>query len=359
MTTFCGRVSPVTSVRMGYRKVQKQEKVLICELRRNGATVKEIARHTRRAVGTVWRILRRNLKVPVNQIEGPKSSPGRPPKLTPRSKRLLRRVLMYNPFLKAQEFKEKYPQWFGHVSIRTLQRVARVELKLPIRKAAAKPLLTLHMVKARLRWCRQYKDYTPAQWSRVMWSDESLFKVISARRSWVRRPANISRFHARWCNRTVKHPAKVMIWGAFTGAGGRAGLAVLPVGKTMNGKMYKNMLSRHLPTFMELHGADIFMQDGAPCHRAREVMDWLERHHIPIMNWPGNSPDLNPIENCWKIMKDKVAKYGQNVSVKTLINSIKTVWTQELTPDYFKKLSDSMPERIKAVLKARGQMTKY
>ena len=46
-----------------------------------------------------------------------------------------------------------------------------------------------------------------------MWSDESLFKVISARKCWVRRPANVSRFHPGWCNRTVKHPGQVMIWG--------------------------------------------------------------------------------------------------------------------------------------------------
>ena len=77
------------------------------------------------------------------------------------------------------------------------------------------------------------------------------------------------------------------------------------------------------------------------------------------MSWPGNSPDLNPIENVWKIMKDKVMQHGQGVSLPTLVQTIKQVWTQELDMAYFKKLSDSMPDRLRAVIKAKGQMTKY
>ena len=97
-----------------------------------------------------------------------------------------------------------------------------------------------------------------------------------------------------------------MIWGAFSGAGGRAGIAILPRNKTMDAIMYRNMPSRHLPNFMELHGSNLFMHDGAPCHRAKAVKEWLDKHNIPIMTWPGNSQELNPIENVWKLMKDKV-----------------------------------------------------
>ena len=291
---------------MGYRKLKKGEKFLICQSRGDGCTISEIPRSTGCCWQTVWRVLRRNLGLPADQVTGPKFSPGRPPKLTPRAKRLMGRTIMKNPFLTAAELKAKYPSYFSHVSNRTMQRVARDELKLPIRKAAAKPLLTVKMVKKRLKFCRQYKDFTPAQWSKVMWSDESLFKVISARKCWVRRPKDVSRFHPRWCNRTIKHPGQVMIWGAFSGAGGRAGIAILPRNKTMDAIMYRNMPSRHLPNFMELHGSNLFMHDGAPCHRAKAVKEWLDKHNIPIMTWPGNSQELIPIENVWKLMKDKV-----------------------------------------------------
>ena len=89
--------------------------------------------------------------------------------------------------------------------------MVRDELKLPIKKGAAKTTLTTKSVKIRIRFCHQYKDFTPEQWFKVMWSDESLFKVISAKKHWVHLPTNVSHFHPRWCNRTVKHLGEVMI----------------------------------------------------------------------------------------------------------------------------------------------------
>ena len=214
------------------------------------------------------------------------------------------------------------------------------------------------MREQRMKFARRFKDWGVQDWSKVMWSDESYFRVLEDRRRYVRRPADVNRFLPRYTCPNVKHPDAMMIWGSFSGAAGAAGLKCMRKGVTMNSERYIEVLEEQMLPNWENHGCELFMHDGASCHRAKIVKAWFNAKGISTMEWPGNSPDLNPIENVWNYMKDKVCS-ASNTNTNELCVAIQRVWDEEMTMDYFKKLSDSMPDRIKAVITAHGYPTKY
>jgi hypothetical protein len=174
----------------------------------------------------------------------------------------------------------------------------------------------------------------------------------------VRRPSGMNRFDSRYTVKTVKHPASLMVWACFSGSCGRGGIYFLLPNVTMNGERYQDVLENHLLPFMAMHRSTHFLQDGAPCHASKRIKDFLKAQSFQVIDWPGNSPDLNPIENAWNYMKRKL-KSQDISSVPKLKEAILKLWTQDMSREYLKTLSDSMPNRIKAVIDAKGDMTKY
>ena len=149
-----------------------------------------------------------------------------------------------------------------------------------------------------------------------------------------------------------------MVWGSFSGTGGHTGLFFLLKNVTRRADNYIKVLDDHMLPFYEIHGCENFWQDNAPCHKAKKVMKWLSDHNVELIEWPGNSPDLNPIENCWNFTKNRLSTCNTS-SVPRLSHEILKMWTTEMELDYFRNLSDSMPKRLQMVIKCKGQMTKY
>jgi hypothetical protein len=75
-----------------------------------------------------------------------------------------------------------------------------------------------------------------------------------------------------------------------------------------------------------------------------------------VVDWPRNSPDLNPIEYCWNLTKIQL-RNRDICSVPKLAEEITKIWLQELSLEYFKGLTDSMPGRMQQVIQAKGDMT--
>ena len=153
-------------------------------------------------------------------------------------------------------------------------------------------------MKKRLQFGKNYLHWTSEDWKHVMFSDESTFRLVRGGSKLVRRPPGSSRYDDKYTVKIVKHPDSVMIWGAFSGNNGRWGLYFLPKNITMRGANYLEVLEHHMLPFWDIHH---FMHDGA-----KLVKKFLENKKIPILEWPGNSPDLSPMENVWNRMNNNV-----------------------------------------------------
>ncbi len=101
----------------------------------------------------------------------------------------------------------------------------------------------------------------------------------------------------------------------------------------------------------------IFQQDLAPAHTAKSTTSWLNDHSVGVLDWPANSPDLNPIENLWGIVKRKM-RNKRPKNADELKATVKEPWAS-IPPQQCHKLITSMPRRIEAVIKAKGAPTKY
>ncbi len=99
------------------------------------------------------------------------------------------------------------------VSIRTIQKVCQKKLGVPSRSAAKKPLLTAWMAKKRLSFCKKYRSWTVHDWECVMFSDESMFRLVNPRVQKDRGPTLSNRYKWRYVVVNVKHSASVMVLG--------------------------------------------------------------------------------------------------------------------------------------------------
>ena len=77
-----------------------------------------------------------------------------------------------------------------------------------------------------------------------------------------------------------------------------AGLYLILPNTTINGPKYVKLLKEKLKLHMHVPSCTIFMQDGTPLHQSKSVTDFL-KNKISVLEWAGNSPDINPIENLW------------------------------------------------------------
>ena len=285
-------------------------------------------------------------------------------RLTPGEVATLLRLAREDPYISYAELRRGLRKTLNQVSDSTLRRRLR-EAGLRSYRAAKKPRLTDMQKTDRLDFAR-----LGTNWREVMFSDECTISTTNERGvKWVRRPRN-KRFEEDY-TRTVSRSGRisVAIWACFTYDGA---LHLYRVKDRLTGAQYKRRILQPYvaPYFRQPeHENHSFMHDNASVHTAVAVTRYLETQNIKTLRWPSGSPDLNPIENFWNLLKDEIGE----IDIRAVRGNAedKRQWLFEQTTEAWNRLQagrglvtirryyDSMEGRMQQVIEKRGGVTRY
>uniref|UniRef100_A0A6I8QUR5 HTH cro/C1-type domain-containing protein n=2 Tax=Xenopus tropicalis TaxID=8364 RepID=A0A6I8QUR5_XENTR len=324
------------------------QKAIIDTLKQEGKTQKEISER----IGCSQSAVSRHLS---GKSVGRKKC-GRKCCTTRRGDRALRKIVEKDRFLTLGDLRKQWTESGVETSRATVyRRVQEMGYRCCIPQV--KPLLNQKQRQKRLTWATEKQHWTVAQWSKLIFSDESKFCMSfgnQGARVWRKTG---EREMPKCLKSSVKYPQSVMVWGAMSAAG--VGPLCFIKGR-VNAASYQEILEHFmLPSAEKLYGDEdfIFQHDLAPAHSAKTTGKWFTDHGITVLNWPANSPDLNPIENLWDIVKRKLRDTRPN-TLDELKAAIEASWAS-ITPEQCHRLIASMPRHIEAVISAKGFPTKY
>jgi transposase len=323
-------------------------------IRAGGKSVSQLARAGRCSRRTIYRI-REKLGCTKNSLPR-----GRPRKLTPRDERRLVRLVTTISAEDAPAAANALESEGGPlVSSQTVRRALQRQGLHAFVKPKRHLLLPPHK-KQRMKFAHRYKDWTVDDWSRVVWLDETkINRFGSDGRCWSYKRKD----QARETNavETVKYGGgRVMVWGCMTWNGLGHSCRILG---NMDASLYVEILKDEFLGSLELHDLDeddvVFQQDNDPKHKSLLAHEWFSVNWIDVLEWPAQSPDLNPIEHLWHYLKRQAHSYeAPAAGVEELWKRVEKEW-ENIPASVCQDLIATMPDRIRALIKARGGHTRY
>lgn len=220
-----------------------------------------------------------------------------------------------------------------------------------------KPLLSKRHVLSRKECASEWITMNENDLKSIIFSDESKFNLFysDGKVSVWREPGK--GLNECYLSPTIKHGGgSVMVWACFSYYG--PGNLVFIDG-TMDAIGYVDILSRNLQASATKMGLSsfIFQQDNDPKHTAKLTKKYFERKNIRTLCWPAQSPDMNPIENLWGLIKTKIAEKKPK-NINELKQIISKEWS-ELSVSVCQKYAMSFRKRTMALIRAEGKHTKY
>ena len=338
------------------RPISKATECSILQKLDNGNSYRTIAKELGIGYSTVQRIASRKRPGRI----GAKS--GRPSKLTERDRQYCVNQITTGGIETAVAVAESLSNDLGvSVHVNTVRNVLHMKDFGSIVKPK-KPFLSEKNKLKRLSWAKAHKYWTVDDWRRVVWSDETKINRFGSdghHYAWKR---NTERLQPCHIDKTVKHGGgSIKLWSCITfeGVGD-----IIKIDNILDQYLYKNILEVHLPTSIERNklsiNKTIFQQDNDPKHTAKSVKNWLAEQPFKVMEWPAQSPNLNPIENMWAMLKNRLYRnYNRPpTGMHEHWERIAETW-DKITKEECQKVIGTMPERCKQVIDRKGYWINY
>ena len=244
------------------------------------------------------------------------------------------------------------------ISDRTVRRRLQ-EADLRARRPYTGPILTPRHRRNRNQWARNHLRWTRAMWRRVLFTDESKFRLRGAdgrTRVWRR----VGERFAQCCVQEVDRwgGGGLMVWGGIS-YHSRSQLHVFP--GRVNGQTYRDqVLAPHvMPFFAANPGVTILQQDNARAHTSRVSMTFLQARNVQVLPWPALSPDMAPIEHVWDILGQRVSRLAaQPQNLQQLQAALQAEWWN-IPQRTIQNIINSMRSRCIECVRANGGHTRY